>query len=124
MAALQAALEGTIDPDGEVWLSYAGHAHVYRGPEGRARPLELVREGGRVLLGTAHGVILTDPGRSRHVWIYVSAGGDKLRYSSIVRARLQGDTAIITLQTSRLDPDSPPGGREVRVNLKTGAVSR
>ena len=104
-------LGGKIDPDGEVWLFYAGGVHGY------AEMVELARKGDRVLLGTAHGVILTNPDRSRHAWIYVYSGelDMKLRFPSIGKALLQGDTAIITLRMS--------GGR-VRVNLNTGAVSK
>lgn len=116
----------TKDPDGEVWLFYAGGVHAYR------EMVKLAREGDRVLLGTAHGVILTNPGRSRHAWIYVYAGrlGMKLRFPSIAGARLEGDTTIIALQRFPLHPDdgltdpekSNPG--EVRVNLHTGAISK
>jgi len=103
---------GKIDLDGEVWLFYAGGVHGYGGM------VELARHGDRVLLGTAHGVILTNPKRSRHAWIYVHSGelDMKLRFPSIAKARLQGDTAIITLRMSGLGP--------VRVNLNTGAISK
>jgi len=85
-----------------------------------------------VLLGTAHGVILTNPDRSRHTWIYVYEGDldVKLRFPSIGSARLDGETAIIRLNWSRLVPDasSPEGEKretlQVRVNLNTGAISK
>jgi len=106
-----------LDPKGEVWLFYGGHVHGY--PPAEKGPVELAREGDRVLLGTAHGVILTNPQRSRHAWIYVYAGNldMKLRFSSIAGARFQGDTAAITLTGwTRLS--------QVRVNLNTGAISK
>ena len=110
---LDAAYEGErIDPDGEVWLFYAGGVHAY------GEMVELARKGDRVLLGTAHGVILTNPKRSRHAWIYVYEGGDvKLRLPSIAGARLQGDTAVITLKGWTRPT-------QVRVNVKTGALSK
>ncbi|MGH9364325.1 MAG: hypothetical protein ACRD1B_03545 [Thermoanaerobaculia bacterium] len=119
-------MEGPTDPEGEVWLYYAGGVHTDQDSE----PVELARQGDRVLLGTAHGVILTNPKRSRHTWIYVYEGdlGVKLRLPSIGRARLDGDSAFIRLKWSRLVPDdsSPEGERretlQVRVNLNTGAV--
>ena len=104
---------GKIDPSGEVWLNYAGGVHAYE------EMVELARRGERVLLGTAHGVILTNPKRSRHAWIYIYAGNldTKLRFPSIAGARLQGDTAGITLNGwTRLS--------QVRVNLNTGAISK
>ncbi|MGH6890835.1 MAG: hypothetical protein ACREEP_01115, partial [Dongiaceae bacterium] len=95
-----------------------------------SEPVELARQGDRVLLGTAHGVLLTNPKRSRPTWIYVYEGdlGMKLRLPSIGSARLNGDTAIIRLKWPRLVPDdsSPEGERretlQVRVNLNTGAA--
>ncbi len=122
--------EGPVDPDEEVWISYAGHVHAYPDREGRAKPVLLAQEGDRVLLGTAHGVILTNSSRSKHAWIFVSEGGDKLRNPSIAGARLRGDTAIVTLLKPLFDSDSPSTEAEktkqpqVRVNLKTGGVSR
>lgn len=105
-----------LDPKGEVWLFYGGHVHDY--PPAEKGPVELAREGDRVLLGTAHGVILTNPQRSRHAWIYVYAGGHmKLRLPSIGSARLDGETAIITLTGWTRMP-------QVRVNLETGAISK
>jgi hypothetical protein len=59
-----------IDPEGEVWLLYQGFHHAIR----RTTPVELARQGDHVLLGTARGVILTNPRQSRHAWIYVSEG--------------------------------------------------
>ncbi|MGH9318075.1 MAG: hypothetical protein ACRD1P_13330, partial [Thermoanaerobaculia bacterium] len=104
----------------------AGYMHTYEGPA------ELARQGARVLLGTAHGVILTNPRQSRYAWIYVAYrphGDVKLRHPSIAGARLQGDTAIITLERSWVGEDNPTGGArsnppQVRVNLNTGAVSQ
>ena len=122
--------EGTVDPDGEVWITYAGHVHAYPGRDGSAKPVVLAQKGDRVLLGTAHGVILTNPSRSKYAWIYVSKGGDKLRYPSIAGGWFQGDTAIITLVKPLSDSDSSPTETkkskqpQVRVNLKTGRVLR
>ena len=110
---LDAAYVGEkIDPKGEVWLFYAGGVHAHR------EMVELARMGGRVLLGTAHGVILTNSQQSRHAWIYVYPGdGDvRLRSASIAGARIQGDMAIITLKGWRRPS-------QVRINLKTGAIS-
>lgn len=96
--------------------------------------VELARRGSRVLLGTAHGVILTNPERSKHAWIYVYPGNGefKLRFSSIAGAQLQGDTAIVTLnKNTSLDsnrlPDLPASRKQskplqVRINLTTGAI--
>jgi hypothetical protein len=118
---------GELDPDGEVWLSYAGHLHAGLGK--RAYPVELARMGDRVLLGMAHGVILTNPKRSRHAWIYVYPGDGevRLRHPSIGGARLEGDTAMITLNR-RGGPDgstargAKPDSLQVRVDLTTGAI--
>lgn len=54
----------------------------------------------------------------------------KLRFPSIGSARLDGDTAIIRLIGYRLHPDDSLAerkatkSRQVRVNLKTGAISK
>lgn len=120
-----------LDPKGEVWLFYGGSVQGY--PPAEKGPVELAREGDRMLLGTAHGVILTNPKQSRHAWIYVypGDGGDvaidlpasltKLRFPSIAAARIEGDTAIITVL--KLSPDGDEAKRaQVRVNLKTGTI--
>ena len=107
---------------GEEWVWYGGHNHAYRLGQGPNPPVELARKGQRVLLGTSHGVILTDPGRTRHAWIYVSTPPHKLRWPSVRGARINGDTAVITLS----DGDGyleRKGSRTARVNLATGAVS-
>jgi hypothetical protein len=116
---------GKPDPDGEFWLFYAGGVHTMNAYQ----VVELARKGDRVLLGTAHGVILTNRDRSRHAWIYVYPGDGevKLRLPSIAGARLEGDTAIITLNRRGEPDDSPTSGKipkpiQVRVNLKTGAI--
>lgn len=117
----------TIDPDRAVWLSYAGAVHTMNS----YKLVELARKGSRVLLGTAHGVILTNPERSRHAWIYVYPGDGevKLRFPSIASARLQGDTAIISINRYLNADGLPqlPGRKEakplqVRIDLKTGAI--
>lgn len=96
-----------------VWVSYLGSNHG-RGNNLRMDqpPRVLARSTGRVLLGTAHGVILTGDKRSRHAWLYVNEEpGHKLRFPSIRRARFAGDVAVI--ETS---------GGTVRVRLSTGAI--
>lgn len=133
VVALQSATNVSgenLDPDGEVWLFYAGGVHTMNA----SKLVELARKGSRVLLGTAHGVILTNPERSKHAWIYVYPGNgeSKLRFPSITGAHLQGDTAIITLnKNTSLDPDRLPDLQarrkeskplQVRINLTTGAI--
>jgi hypothetical protein len=107
--------------DGEEWLWYGGHNHAYREGKGPVPPRELARLGQRVLLGTPHGVILTDPGHTRHAWVYVSTPEHKLRWPSVLGARLVGDTAVVRL--SRGDGYlQDEGSRTVRIDLTTGAV--
>jgi hypothetical protein len=127
VAALRdvAYVEEAIDPKGEVWLFYGGGVHGY--PPAEKGPVELARQKDRVLLGTAHGVILTNPERSRHAWVYVNPGdgGDipeglpsslsKLRFPGITGARMEGDTAVIVLKSWKRPS-------QVRVNLNTGAI--
>jgi hypothetical protein len=105
--------------DGAHWISYNGGVHTRRlGGEPRP-PAVLAQRGESVLLGTFHGVILTNPARSRHAWIYVYPGGDqKLRWPSIRAARIAGSTAVISLEPH--DSEGPP--RTVRVDLATGRV--
>lgn len=112
--------DGKPGRSGPHWLWYGGHNHAYRGGEGPREPVVLAQAGPRVLLGTPHGVILTDPRRSRHAWVYVSRGQHKLRWPSVLKARIEGPIAVITL--SRGDGYLVESGtREVRVNLETGA---
>ncbi len=108
-------------PEGEEWVWYGGHNHSHRLGQGPHPPQELARAGERVLLGTSHGVILTDPGRRRHAWIHVSTPPHKLRWPSVWGARLEGGTAVITLS----EGDGylqQPGTRTTRVDLSTGAI--
>lgn len=103
---------GSEDATG-VWLTYIGLNHG-RGKDLSVghKPDVLARRDGRVLLGTAHGVLLTNEKRSRHAWIYVNENpGHKLRFPSIKGARFDGDFAIITTSS-----------KIVRVNLTTGAL--
>ena len=107
------------DAEGAHWTSYKGLLHAYREGRGPLPPVVLARRAGRVLLATSHGVILTDPARSRHAWIYVSAGSEeKLRHASIRGARIVGHTAVITLEPS--SPEARP--ETVRVDLETGSL--
>jgi hypothetical protein len=109
-------------PRGQEWLWYGGHNHGYARGQGPQAPRELARQGGRVLLGTSHGVILTDPGRGRHAWVYVATPPHKLRFPSVLGARLAGDHAVVTL--TRGDGSYVDKGTlEVRVDLTTGVVS-
>lgn len=96
-----------------VWVSYLGSNHG-RGNihQMNQPPRVLARSAGRVLLGTAHGVILTDDKRSRHAWLYVNEEpGHKLRFPSIRRARFAGGVAVIETSSGT-----------VRVQLSTGAI--
>jgi hypothetical protein len=81
--------------------------------------VELARRGDQVLLGTSHGVILTDPQRTQHAWIYVSRGGgaNKIRIPSIRGAEIKGNLAII-----RLEEGTRAGPLVVRVDLTTGRL--
>jgi hypothetical protein len=120
------ALETAVFPLGgdELWITYAGGVHG-------AAPRELVREGEGVILGTAHGVIATDPRQSKHAWIYVHQDPEakqKLRTPSILGARIHGPEVVIDV-----DPFFGPAsdGRDVarkaafrvHVDLATGTVS-
>lgn len=116
-----------IDRGGEVWLFYAGGVHTMN-PD---KLVELARKGDRVLLGTAHGVIFTNPERSKHAWIYVHSGNgeSKLRFPSISGARLYEDTAIVTINRSGNAEGLPQvpdrnlmNQVQVHINLNTGAI--
>jgi hypothetical protein len=103
------------------WLNYLGHNHAYRMGRGPVEPVVLARRGRKVLLGTPHAVILTDPERAQHAWLYVSRPEHMLRFPSVIAARFHGTDAAITL--SRGDGFRPdPGTRLVRVDLRTGRV--
>ncbi len=105
------------DEDGAHWTSYKGLLHAYKEGQGPLAPAELARQGDRVLLGTSHGVILTNPERSRHAWIYVSvASGQKLRHPTIRAARIVDGAAVISLEPAAATARSPV----VRVDLETG----
>ena len=105
--------------NGRDWISYLGHNHSYRRGKGPYKPVVLAQQGSYVLLGTSHGVILTDPEQSRHAWIYIFPGGAKLRWPSIKSARIWGETAIIQLEN---DPLGGERDTQVRINLKSGEL--
>jgi hypothetical protein len=101
------------------WISYNGAAHAHRFGQRPRPPIVLARRGDRVLLGTFHGVMLTNLARTRYAWIYVHPGGDrKLREPSIRGASIAGNTAIIRVEPS--DSLHPP--RTVEVDLATGRL--
>jgi hypothetical protein len=105
--------------NGGNWISYLGRNHSYRGGKGPYKSVVLDQKGNYVLLGTSHGVILTDPERSKHAWIYIFPGGAKLRWPSIRSARIEGETAIVQLEK---DPSGRKRATQVRINLKTGII--
>lgn len=105
--------------NGGKWISYLGHNHSYRRGKGPYKPVVLARKGNYVLLGTSHGVILTDPERTKHAWIYIFPGGAKLRWPSIRSARIEGETAIVQLEK---DPSGGQRTDQVRINLNTGVI--
>ena len=105
--------------DSAKWISYLGHNHSYRLGKGPYKPVVLAQKRDRVLLGTSHGVILTDPERSRHAWIYIFPGGAKLRWPSIKSARIEGETAIVQLEK---DPSGGQRNAYVRINLNNGEM--
>jgi hypothetical protein len=106
---------------GDEWLSYIGHNHAYRMGRGPVEPIVLAQREREVLLGTPHGVILTDRERSRHAWLYVSQPEHKLRFPSVLAARFQGGSAVITLSRGDGAYTSPVTSL-VRVDLRTGKV--
>lgn len=89
------------------WIYYLGMNHG-RGGE----PRILATRGDLVLLGTAHGVVLTNPARNRHAWIFVTEQSEaKLRIPSVQSARFDGQTAVIETLAGT-----------VRIDLRSGAV--
>jgi len=105
--------------NGGNWISYLGHNHSYRGGKGPYKPIVLDQKGNYVLLGTSHGVILTDPERSKHAWIYIFPGRAKLRWPSIKSAQIWGETAIVQLEK---DPSEEQRTAKVRINLNNGEL--
>lgn len=99
------------------WFSYGGHNHK---SHRKLRKFKiLTQQNHRVLLGTPHGVILTDIKRSKYAWIYISTGGHKFRWVSIESARIENDTAIIYVRGLPVKDDEEP---LVHINLKSGKV--
>ena len=105
--------------NGGNWISYLGHNHSYRLGKGPYKPVVLDKKGKYILLGTSHGVMLTDLERSRYAWIYIYPGGAKLRWPSIKGARIWGETAIVQLEN---DPLGGERDTQVRINLKSGEL--
>lgn len=111
------------------WVSYRGRQHsgpmdieaALHGKPGQLAPVVLARRGQRVLLGTRHGVILTDPGRTRHAWIYVSltGGNNKVRLPSVRSAEITGNLGTIHLEEGAREA----GPAVVRVDLRTGRLA-
>jgi hypothetical protein len=105
--------------NGGKWISYLGNNHSFREGKGPYKPVVLTRKGSYVLLGTSHGVILTDPKRTKHAWLYIFSGGAKLRWPSIKSARIEGKTAIVQLEK---DPSGGQRNYQVRIDLKSGEL--
>ena len=112
---------------GAVWVSYSGHNHRRTGCRGgagaacREEELSTFRvlqsQGDLRLLGTAHGVVLQDIPGKRHAWIWVTAGGVKLRFPTIASARFDGDHARIVVSLGQVETTS-----WVQVRLADGEV--
>lgn len=95
-----------------VWIDYV---HAYDEPpgnEGGPAFRVLAQRGDQVLLGSAHGVVLTDARRTRHAWLWVTLARVRdLQHTRIRAARFAGDYVIIDADYTR-----------VRVHLKTGVT--
>lgn len=102
------------------WISYLGHNHSYRRGKGPYKPVVLTRKGNYVILGTSHGVILTDSELTKHAWLYIFPGGARLRWPSIKSARIEGETAIVQLEK---DPSGGQRTAQVLINLKNGEMN-
>lgn len=101
-----------------VWISYAGHNHARRGPDlgtGGSTPhppRELARSSEFVLLGTSHGVSLSDPVKKRFAWIYVTRQSrERLRVPSVKSGALTRDAAVIQTLNGT-----------VRIDLQSGSI--
>lgn len=79
---------------------------------------ELARSANRVVLATDHGVLLTDPERTRHAWVYIFEGDMKLRFSAIRSAQIAGDELHIELYLGQFGVEC-----SAKVSLLTGAHS-
>lgn len=91
-----------------VWTYYLGMNH----DRGGDAPRVLATRGDLVLLGTAHGVILTNPARTRHAWILVTRKSEeKLRLPSVQGARFDGQTVVVETLAG-----------PVRIDLRNGSV--
>lgn len=87
-------------PRNPAWIGYLGvnHRRADSGSELSASFKVLAERPGQQLLGTAHGVVLVDTERNRHAWLYVQAGGQKLRWPTLTGARFDGQRALITVE--------------------------
>jgi len=103
-----------------VWVTYLGHNH--RRDRDTLNPtlkdfrVLHAREDLR-LLASAHGVVLQDVPGKRHAWIWVTAGGVKLRFPTIASARFDGDLARIVVSLGQVEAQS-----WVQVRLADGEV--
>jgi hypothetical protein len=78
------------------WVSYYGHNHARsRSAHMGSSKFRLLFESGRYqLLGTAHGVVRYDKSRNKHTWEYVFPGGRKLRWPSVIGARIDKNDKV------------------------------
>jgi hypothetical protein len=101
------------------WLEYLGANHRRLTTEAFSEELELVDEQGSLqLLRSGHGAVVRDTQRGAYAWIYVFPGGRKLRWPSVIGGSLEGDSAILQLDTPVIGASS----QKIAIDLKTGSI--
>lgn len=100
-----------------VWRLYLGQWHGWRKPE----PWVAAEDGDRVVMATAHGLILTDAARSRHAWLYVlDQPVEKLAAPTVGRVQLERGAVSFVFFTNEVEA---PLQRWVRISLEDGSVT-
>lgn len=106
-------------PGEPYWIEYLGMNHRRLTEDALSEQLERIeRKGNLELLRSGHGAVVVDLERKVYAWVYVFAGGRKLRWPSVIGGKLE--EGAVTLEIDR--PVIGESRESVRIDLASGSV--
>lgn len=97
------------------WVEYLGANHRRLSADATSDELVVLgRAGNLELRRSGHGAVVVDTRAQRYAWVYVYAGGRKLRWPSVIGGEIQPDA--VTLQLATQEGEKP--AKRVRIELR------
>jgi hypothetical protein len=106
-------------PGEPYWIHYLGMNHRRLTEDAFSDELEVIdRKGKLELLRSGHGAVVVDLERHVFAWVYVFAGGRKLRWPSVTGGKLEEATVVLELD----HPVIGEARERLRIDLATGTI--